>query len=184
MVPATRDLEKNASAVRRFTTRFDPEQDRIKLLIEHAAGDVKVAWMTRRLLNRVVSALLDRLRNAPTLAAADEPRAAIAAQRFTQAAAVSEITPQKAVTVPEGDAQPHEEVLITRVDIQYGREDLLLVLREGSELVLSLPFSEQGLRQWLDVVYVQYQQGEWSEPFWPDWMKRPNSAEVSVTRVN
>ena len=43
--------------VRRFTTQFDPTEDRIRLAVEFDTDAVEVLWLTRRLANRLAQAL-------------------------------------------------------------------------------------------------------------------------------
>ncbi|MGR3608695.1 MAG: hypothetical protein ACU0BN_07535, partial [Sulfitobacter sp.] len=151
MAPTTGEADEGPPApeVRRFTTKFVPEEDRIQLLIELTSGEVKVAWLTRRLLNRLVKALLERLESSQAIVSADAPRAAVAAQRFSQADAVSRIKPQTAVTLSTEVEDAHTQALVTRVDVRTRAKGILLAMHSDEGLVQALPFTEQGLRQWL-----------------------------------
>ena len=44
--------------ITRFTTEYSPEQDRIRMVIETAEGEKRVIWLTYRLLNRLIEAMV------------------------------------------------------------------------------------------------------------------------------
>lgn len=186
MAPTTGEADEGPPApeVRRFTTKFVPEEDRIQLLIELTSGEVKVAWLTRRLLNRLVKALLERLESSQAIVSADAPRAAVAAQRFSQADAVSRIKPQTAVTLSTEVEDAHTQALVTRVDVRTRAKGILLAMHSDEGLVQALPFTEQGLRQWLGVIHDQYKAGGWQERFWPPWMRQTDQASGVSLRAN
>lgn len=186
MAPTTGEADEGPPApeVRRFTTKFVPEEDRIQLLIELTSDEVKVAWLTRRLLNRLVKALLERLESSQAIVSADAPRAAVAAQRFSQADAVSRIKPQTAVTLSTEVEDAHTQALVTRVDVRTRAKGILLAMHSDEGLVQALPFTEQGLRQWLGVIHDQYKAGGWQERFWPPWMRQTDQASGVSLRAN
>ena len=47
--------------ISRFTTEYSPEQDRIRMVIETAEGEKRVIWLTYRLLNRLIEAMVKAL---------------------------------------------------------------------------------------------------------------------------
>jgi len=171
------------SAVNRFTTLFDPAEDRIKLLLELKTGEVQVLWLTRRLLNRLLPPLLGGLEAAPAVQTVPKPQAQ-AVQRFNQAAAVGGMQRQKAVTPTREAPQKQIAMLVTSVDIRAGQSNRILDLKGGKDILQSLPFSEEALRQWLDVVHSQYRNAGWSEPFWPSWMEPLMQDESPDLRLN
>lgn len=166
----------------RFTTRYDTGEDRIQLLLELPDNNVQVLWLTRRLLNRMLPHLLDRLQGTgPAASATSAPAqssapSSEAVQRFSQEAAVSAIVRQPAVA-PSGKT-PAERVsyVVTSVDIRTGPKSLVLDFKGGEQVLHSLPFGEDALRQWLSIIYAQYRTGEWRETFWPGWIQTPDAA--------
>lgn len=184
MAPTTAEADEGPPApeVRRFTTKFVPEEDRIQLLIELTSGDVKVAWFTRRLLNRVLPPVLKRLEAVPT---ERPPEAAAAVQRFTQAAAVRSIQRQPAVAPNPEETPPFpDEALIITIHVRLRGRMVFFDLKAGEAIFVILPFSEQSLRQWLGVLYGQYQAAEWTESFWPAWMDLTSQEAVAAMRLN
>ena len=168
------------SGVHRFTTRYDQVEDRIKLLVETKAGEVQVLLLTRRLLNRLLPALLKGLAQAPAVQEVPRPQAQTA-QRFAQAAAVSSITRQKDVVPSEETPQKEQAYLVSSIDLHRGKSNVTLDFKAGDQLLQSVPLGEDGLRQWLNMVFRQYKAGEWAEPFWPKWMTHDQtSADVRL----
>lgn len=179
------------SAVKRHTTRYQVDEDRLHLFVERQDGSVVALALTRRLLNRVVPALVQRLEQTPgaggQAAAAGGPAApagqkAAAMQRFAQTSAVRRMTPQPSVQSAEGTPPP---ALVRSVDIQVREGILHLILRdrEGGEALQSLPFSATNLRQWLGVVRGQYRKAAWEETFWPVWMASDGTSSAEL-RLN
>jgi hypothetical protein len=184
MAQPTREADQGPPVpeVRRFTTKYVPEEDRIQLLVELTSGDVKVAWLTRRLLNMVLPPVLKRLEVVPT---EKPPEAAAAVQRFTQAAAVRSIQRQPAVaSYPEEAPRSPDETLIITINVRLRGKTMFFDLKAGDAIVVTLPFSEQALRQWLGVLYGQYHAAEWTESFWPAWMDLSSQEAVAAMRLN
>lgn len=170
------------AGVRRFTTRYDPTEDRIKLLVELTSDDVRVLMLTRRLLNRLLPALLQGLEKAPAVTEVPKPQAQ-AAQRFAQTAAVSGIAKQKAVAPAADVAGQTTQYLVSSIDLQSGKGGLSLHFKSGETLVQAMPLNEDGLRQWLNVMFRQYEAGGWHETFWPKWVK-PGTTSSADLRLN
>lgn len=166
----------------RFTTRYSISEDRIQLLLELPDNKVQTLWLTRRLLNRMLPHLLNRLQGTgPVAAAANTPAQTGAAppeavQRFNQEAAVSAIVRQPAVAPSEKTPAERVAYVVTSVDVRTGPRSLVLDFKGGEEVLHSLPFGEDALRQWLSIVYAQYRDGDWHEAFWPGWIQTPDAA--------
>lgn len=174
----------------RFTSRFVAYEDRIQLALELSEEEVQVLWLTRRLLNRMVPHLikiLDQAGSATTASADTAPRAGKgpakpqkeALQRFNQEAAVSAIERQPGVGA--GGQRPADNIsyLVTSVDVNTGPKSLSLDFKAGEEVLHSLPFGENALRQWLSILHSQYRTAGWEEPFWPTWIASETPAEAS-----
>lgn len=171
----------------RFTSRYDPAEDRIQILLERPEEGVLTLWLTRRLLSRLLPPLLARLEGTGPAAgrgagqggqAPQGPPAAV--QRFQQEAAVSAITRQPAVS-PDPGARPDERIayLVTSVDIRSGASAVILDFKCGENLLHSLPFGGDTLRQWLGIIHSQYRAAKWAEPFWPDWIDTQKQGNAS-----
>ena len=152
----------------RLTTDYVEEEDRIRVSGASANGDTVVLWLTQRLLNRLVPHLT------AWLAAQVTPGAAAPAvqaahrdivQGFALQAARAQLTPQPPVPA----AAPAASWRVTSVDLSHSAQAVLLTLKgEGEAAQLKLP--AQALRQWLGILYAQYQRGEWPTAVWPAWM--------------
>ncbi|WP_163852279.1 hypothetical protein [Pseudooceanicola aestuarii] len=176
------------ASVRRFTTFYVETEDRVRLSVEMSDDQVRVLWLTRRLLNRLVPSLLKRLTAQAALDPAPAPRAqAQAAQRFTQAAAVGAIRPQKGVTTGPGSGaagpagfsalahgvrvRPAETGRALALDFTGPAEtDRAAESAPAPAPLVTLTLREAALRQWLGVLHGQYGKAGWAEPFWPAWI--------------
>lgn len=166
----------------RFTTRYEMTEDRIKLLLELSENEVQILWLTRRLLNRMVPHLVEHLGKtgsaqasvdtAPQGGGTAAPKhAAAAVQQFSQEAAVSAIERQPSVGAGGQRPAGNLSYVVTSVDIRTGTKALALDFKSGDDVLHSLPFGEDALRQWLSIIYAQYKAGDWREGFWPSWIR-------------
>lgn len=166
----------------RFTTRYNTGEDRIQLLLELPDNTVQTLWLTRRLMNRVLPHLLNRLQGTGPVAAATDTTGqgsaapSEAVQRFNQEAAVSAIVRQPAVAPSEKTPAERLSYVVTSVDVRSGPKSLALDFKGGDQVLHSLPFGEDALRQWLSIIYAQYRNGDWHETFWPGWIQTPDAA--------
>jgi hypothetical protein len=175
--------DAQASKAKRFTTQYVPLEDRIQILVERTSDDVQVLWLTRRLLNKLVPTLLDKLVKAPVDPSVPKPKVE-AVQQFTQAAAVGNLKKQKNVLPSSQEPGNHEATLIKSVDVTVRPKSLELIFKSDVGVQKqSLEFEEAPLRQWLSILHSRYRVAGWSEPFWPSWITSPAPA-VNTERLN
>ena len=159
---------------------YDSVEDRILLLSEDAEGAVCRLWLTQRMTNKVVLALVKWLGEQSASHLPQVP--AETAQTWNQAAAVSQFIPSAPVEVAVSSpsaasaATPLSvaaEGLVRSVDVQRSGESYMLIFHLGSEPTLASPFSAVELRQWLSILHGLYQAAGWSMEAWPSWMENP-----------
>lgn len=158
------------TTLQRITTEYIELEDRIRLSGELANGNTVVLWLTQRLLNRLIPHLTGWLSrqiapasSIPSVQAAHQD----IVQGFAQQAA-------RAQLVPEQPVRPSSEGAgwrVDSVDIAQGEEAVALTFKGEGEAQATLPLAAQPLRQWLGIVFDQYQRGEWRTTVWPGWME-------------
>ena len=143
----------------RVTLDYSPDEDRMKLTGLTQTGSLVVAWLTLRLLGRVVPHLLTRYES-------------------IAASAVSNTAPLQQSSQPEvlGGAGAEEPVLpahdtpcflVGAADITQGTDSIILTLRGGSgEVRFAIPASK--MAHWLSGVKNLYQVAEWPMLAWKD----------------
>lgn len=169
------------TALQRFTTEYIELEDRIRLSGELAEGDTVVLWLTQRLLNRLVPHLTAWLSR--QLAPASSIPSVQAAyqdivQGFAQQAARAQLAPEAPVRASsEGSVWR-----VDSVDIAQGDDAVVLTLKGEGEAPATLTLAAQPLRQWLGIVFAQYQRGEWPTTAWPGWMEaaQPQAAPSAM----
>lgn len=159
---------------------YDGVEDRILLLSEDADGAICRLWLTRRMTNRVVLALVKWLGEQSASQLPQVPPAT--AQTWNQAAAVSQFIPSAPVDVAisspsaaaaDAPASVAAEGLVRSVDVQRSGDSYMLIFHLGPEPTLASPFSAVELRQWLSILHGLYQTAGWSMEAWPSWMENP-----------
>lgn len=173
------------SDIDRFTTAYDAREDRIRILVALSSGDIQKLWLTRRLLDRLVQALVKKLEavvseNSTTVSASSTE----AVQRFTQAAAIDAFEKQKPVTSSSDEgAQASTALLVTKISLRWSRSRIEIDLKVDDEIGQTLAFNEKTLRQWMGIVHSQYKIAKWSDDIWPSWMQRHPDSDV-IARLN
>ncbi len=160
----------------KLTTRYDEYQDRICVDGQTAHGEVVTLWLTYRLLQRLLPLLLEIITPLPGSAPDVET---LAAWELNKARAQQK--PQKAVErpplqVPSGVgemmASPAAPIwLVERVDLKGSPALTNMAFRTGTGEAASISFSVEQLRQWVAIVYGQWQIAGWAPTVWPDWIK-------------
>lgn len=171
-----------SSNVKRFTTEYIADEDRMRFSVEFGDGSVQVLWLTRRLLDRLLARLLTQIDTAPLPGGGNtNPVAAQAQQKFNQQVAASSIKPQKPVrvTMPEQQARP--PALVTSVDLHSRTTVLHLDFKSGNTILARIPFRKEALRQWLNVLYIRYKGAGWTGTAWPAWIKPEDETEQAAS---
>jgi hypothetical protein len=166
------------TVAQRFTTEFIDYEDRLRISTELPGNHVALLWLTRRLLDRLISHLAGLLER--ETAAAPVPQVQ---QSFAQQAA--QVThQQKSQEQPQTPVTPHEaqtvqEWLVREVDLTPGQEGVSLRFRGvAPEQVVELGMPSLLLRQWLGIVHAQYRRAQWPLDAWPAWMNEDKTTTI------
>ena len=167
------------SVANKLSQVYDGVEDRILLLSEDGERAVCRLWLTQRMTNKVVLALVKWLGEQSANQLPQVPPET--AQSWNQAAAVSQFIPSAPVEVSApaspapspAKASSAAEGLVRSVDVQRSGESYMLIFHLGAEPTLASPFSAVELRQWLSILHGLYQTAGWSMDVWPSWMDNP-----------
>ena len=171
------------SSLRRITTEYSEQEDRIKLAGLTNNSQTVNLWFTMRLMSRLIIHCLSLLeRNTPELektpTTSQQSRKTI--QNFVQKSAEQQITEEKAVKV-SADAPTH---LVIEIDVKQTENGVSLIFKGESQSVYDIFFNREQLRQWLGMLHAIWGKTGWQTQIWPDWMandhNQPNSEEKSV----
>jgi hypothetical protein len=175
---------EDQSEIKRFTTIFDAEEDRLKVAVELEDGSTRLLWMTRRLLLRIVPqlvALLERNERQKALQQS-APVAAENLHRQNQMAALGRISPQKTIVAPE----PEHGILISGLTLRQTPKGLLFIFFDRHKTPhLTVPFDAVLLRQWLSVLHRNFAAAGWTDDVWPEWMSFKSGKDLpGAVRLN
>lgn len=151
------------TSLKRITTEYVPQQDRIRLSGERDDSAAPLAlWLTQRLFNRMLPVLLQWLERQGR----ELPRAETL-QSFAQQAAGAKLTPQPPVRVDSAS----EEWLIQSVDVGSNDRLIRLTFKAEPDQAANLAFTAEQLRQWLCILHVAWIKAEWPGNVWPEWVR-------------
>ena len=171
-IAANKDAAPKAMRIKSITTDYDQDEDRIFLAVVDAANNRCKLWLTRRLTERLVSALVNGL----DIPSEDQvlPEATIqAAQIYAQLEARISQRPAARVVVEESATQG----LVHQIKIKTADNDVRVIefyckSVEKSADPVELVLTPAELRQWLEVLRATPAKSQWREDIWPEWLKR------------
>ena len=146
-----------------LSTAHDPTEDRLKLIATDREGASHLMWMTRRLADQAVLALLRLVEQEP--AVFEDPRsqghgARLVRQQEAKAALAA---------APLAQAPPADPGwLVTTLNLSPRPDGVLLTFISGDHS-LAFPLTYLGIRQWLSVLHAAYEAGRWHFDAWPSW---------------
>jgi hypothetical protein len=149
--------------IQKITQRYDPEQDRIGLTAQSAKDQVLLLWLTQRLANRLAGALTRWLdEELKTIASG---RSVFSLHAWEQSAARAQMKPGR----PVDPAAAQSEALVNAVDLARGPNGYTLTFKWGSAGAARLTLTATELRQWLGILYRQFDTAGWPKHAWPKW---------------
>lgn len=161
--------------LKRITTAYIENEDRIRMTGQSAGGDTVCLWLTRRITDRLLAALFKIL--AP---AREAPGAEIFAQLAQQRAELQH-APQTPVQPPAGGPAGH---LVQAVSIARLEGAIRLALRENGNDIAFIALTDNEMRQWLAIVRQAYRTAEWPMHDWPDWLTEAAVPTVPTHQLN
>ena len=159
--------------LKKFTTKYNPHQDRLCIDGQSARGEVVSLWLTYRLMRHLIPLLI----NLVTPAADAQDKASTLAE-WAMSSAKAQQKPEAAVTrlvVPNGpraDAPTPVSWLVSSVELKSSPKRAILVFSLlANKPVATIELSPEHLRQWLSIVYRLWVGAGWPTNEWPAWVK-------------
>ncbi len=163
--------------IQRLTLDYSTREDRLQIRAIDAEGKVLVLWLTQRLCNMLVKAvigILDQTVPPQSQVGTNAPRSVPvptqkgASQYLEQTRADLTKVPSPTVQVPN-ESEDVEDVLIDSIQLKRSRQTYLLNLDWGVDAV-ALPMVEPELRQFMRAMHNRYRSAGWPmSGLWPDW---------------
>jgi hypothetical protein len=171
--------------LQKFTTRYNPYQDRLCIDGQSAAGTVVRLWLTYRLSRQLVP-LLARL---ITPVADGEQMAATLAEWALSNACLQQ-RPEAAVRRPSvtgwpgPNAEPPAGWLVSAIELKSSPKRAVLAFRSAEDkVVASVALQPDHLRQWLSIVYRLWRNAGWPSKEWPAWLEQAQTAAAPGSEV-
>jgi len=164
----------------RLTSEYIESEDRLRLTGEDQQGEALCLWLTQRLALRMISHLINLLAKGSPEALQnptqdDDTNDLL--QGFAQDAATSNIEHQEAVD----SSKATKSLLVMEVDISCSPEGAVGFVFKNADDHVSLGFEAQQLRQWLTIMYAQWQTAQWPDQIWPQWIAKRETPDANST---
>ena len=156
--------------IHKFSLCYDAAEDRIAWDAEAQDGSTTRMWLTQRLCQAVVKAIVPMVVQTapPELAKGGET----AVQSWEQAAAMAEFG-----KVPPVRPRPQSLAgLVRTVNIRPEGEKVILTFEFGAPVPCAIGINTPQIRQTLSVIHGLYVAAGWPTDFWPAWIADPIAA--------
>lgn len=171
--------------LQKFTTRYNPYQDRLCIDGQDPAGAVVRLWLTYRLSRQLIPLLVKLI----TPAADGEEKSVILAE-WALSNACAQQGPETAVRRPSVDsrspppAEPPVVWLVSSIELKASAKQAVLGFRSGEDkVVASVSLRPDHLRQWLSIVYRLWRNAGWPNKEWPAWLEQVHMAAAPRSEV-
>ena len=153
-------------SLKRITTSYSPEEDRLAIVGEQDNGAAVRIWITKRISDQLVSHFIKII----TPNCEDSFYAELAAGAALKQAIAKRI-PQEPVPLDKIG----EEWLVSKVEVKASSKAVTLVFEGGDSFQTNLSMNADGLRNWLSIIRNTYEKAGWSRAGWPGWLARQSS---------
>jgi hypothetical protein len=149
-------------ALNKVTLTYSTNEDRIQMTGEVSESDPLVFWLTRRMCEQLVIAVSGFIEKASPIPTGADKDLMLS---FRQNAAL--IKKEKSAPVKVGSDS--KTFLVQKIDLTFQKEVVLLAFYMSETECAKLPLTVQNARQWLGILYAQYQHAGWPLGTWPAW---------------
>jgi len=146
----------------KVTCIYSEIEDRIRMSAIMKEGEPVVFWLTQRLCCRLVPTLTAHLEQSVLRSTLLDTGLLLSCQ---QRDAEWHHKPSEPVNYREASLL----ILPEKVDLSFSAESVGVSLPLNNEEDALMKMSLQELRQWLAIVYRQFQNACWPMDVWPDW---------------
>jgi hypothetical protein len=157
--------------LKRITTLYEADQDRMSLTAQLGDGSFARIWLTQRIVNRLIPALINQVRPDHVDGTYADVIAGVAQQR-----AVERHEPQ----APVRAAEAGHEWLVSKINMQIGQNGAILSFCNADGETAKLAMNAELLRQWLAILRRVYLMAEWQGADWPRWMATPSTPDTAT----
>jgi hypothetical protein len=154
----------------KITMAYSEDEDRISISAVLRDGGTARIWLTQRMANRLIPALINAIKPRHKDPAYVD---IIAGVSLTKAIARQE--PQAPVSAKE----PGHEWLVSKIDLQMPTSGAVVIFYGTAGQSARIGFNFDLLRQWLSILQRVYAAAEWRGADWPDWMAAPSEKKAA-----
>lgn len=160
--------------IHKFSLSYDAAEDRIAWDAEYKDGSTTRMWLTQRLCQAVVKAIVPMVAQTGPQPASTSGEAAV--QSWEQAAAMADFGKVAPVR-----PQPQTVVgLVKTVNIAPAQDKVILTMDFGAPGPCVIGINVPQIRQTLSVIHGLYVAAGWPVDFWPAWITDPAGAVAAV----
>ena len=158
--------------IKRFTGRYIPVEDRLRLDAVDADGNKESLFMTRRLVDRIIPIMVEHLEGQTPEGMPSDLVQEMQQDKARQGRA------EDGAEAPVEVAPAIVPWLCRTVHLTKTGSSLVVVFTDDTHIEAHMPMSAENLRVVLDTFKTLYTSAGWGLQAFPDWMQTPAIAEV------
>lgn len=155
--------------LQRITTEYEEFEDRLRVSGLTTEDETITLWLTQRLLKRLLPLLFSWLEKR-AIDGIGRPASTEQAMEMLQVFAQQEANAGMSSQTRVECSPESSVVLVQSVDINRASKALRMIFNGSDGMQIGLVMEIRQLRQWLAVVYLQWQKARWATGVWPTWM--------------
>ncbi len=152
------DESDHGAKIKRMSTRYVPEQDRLRIAAEMDDGEVHVLWLTQRLLRLSLVPLAGFFEKT-------KPPSAEQVARRSYVELIQKVSGKSGP--PVATIEPSAEWLIEGLDIKFRSPAIVFLFKGEGGRKSFMEMDSLKLRKWLAILHRKSQKNGWLDPLWP-----------------
>lgn len=157
--------------IEKVTVVYVPLEDCLRLSVQTKEAESYVLWVTARLAVAVVAAIIKTFTKVTVIQQRQEQ---ISYHQWEQSSALHKLKATPSVAVCNS-----RETLVQAIDVSL-RVDSYFLTFHGENVAARLQLTSLQMRQWLQIVYSQFQKGRWPMAVWPSWVNLQERTDKSL----
>jgi hypothetical protein len=163
------DSTPQTVTLQKITVTYSPEEDRLRLTADAGHDQTVVYWITRRMLGVLLSPMFKWLEQSAEKGISNDQLISERNREARLAMAQSSAQAKMQEESPVNALPDSQQFLLTSVDVKTEAARFFLLLPLSDHQKGLIPFEQESLLQWLDIIHRIIGHASWQLPQWPNW---------------
>lgn len=168
-----------AITLQKITVTYSLEEDRLRLTADAGNEQTVVYWITRRMLGVLLTPMFKWLEQSAEKSSSNDQLISERSREARLAMAQSSAQAKMQSETPVNAQPDSQEHLLTSVDVKTEATRFFVLFPLSEQQKGLIPFEQESLLQWLDILHRIVGHAGWQLPQWPNWFVEGQSPRRS-----